>query len=79
MGESGTTISDIAEAAGVSVATVSRALRNPPNVVPSTRSRVEEVAAEFEYELHPQASRPASGRTVNLSDLPMSEIAFDAG
>ena len=63
MGESRTTISDIAVAAGVSVATVSRALRDLPNVAPSTRARVVEVAAEFEYELHPQASRLASGRT----------------
>ena len=63
MGESRPTISDIARAAGVSVATVSRALRNLPNVAPATRSRVVEVAAEFQYELHPQASRLASGRT----------------
>ena len=64
MGESQPTISDIAQAAGVSGATVSRALRNLPNVAPATRSaRVVEVAAEFQYELHPQASRLASGRT----------------
>ncbi len=63
MGESGTTIEDIAEAAGVSIATVSRALRNLPNVAPATRSKVLEVAAKFRYELHPQASRLASGRT----------------
>ena len=63
MGENRPTIDDIALAAGVSVATVSRALRNLPNVAPATRTRVVEVAAEFEYELHPQASRLASGRT----------------
>lgn len=63
MAESRTTISEIAAAAGVSVATVSRALRNFPNVAPETRKRVIEIAAEFEYELHPQASRLASGRT----------------
>ena len=63
MGESRPTINDIALAAGVSVATVSRALRNLPSVAPATRARVVEVAAEFEYELHPQASRLASGRT----------------
>ena len=63
MGERRTTISDIALAAGVSVATVSRALRDFPNVAPETRRRVVEVAAEFDYELHPQASRLASGRT----------------
>ena len=63
MAESRTTIRDIAAAAGVSVATVSRALRNLPNVAPATRSRVLEVAAKHQYELHPQASRLASGRT----------------
>ena len=63
MRESRHTISDIALAAGVSVATVSRALRNLPNVAPATRRRVVEVADELQYELHPQASRLASGRT----------------
>ena len=63
MRERQTTIDDIALAAGVSVATVSRALRNFPNVAPATRKRVEAVAAEYEYEVHPQASRLASGRT----------------
>ena len=63
MGKNRPNISDIALAAGVSVATVSRALRNLPNVAPRTRKRVAEVAAELGYEAHPQASRLASGRT----------------
>ena len=63
MGKNHPNISDIAMAAGVSVATVSRALRNLPNVAPRTRKRVAEVAAELGYEAHPQASRLASGRT----------------
>ena len=63
MGERSTTIGDIAAAAGVSIATVSRALRNLSSVAPATRKKVIDVAAEFEYELHPQASRLASGRT----------------
>ena len=57
------TIKDIARVAGVSVATVSRALRDLPYVAPDTRRRVAAVAAELEYEIHPQASRLASGRT----------------
>ncbi len=62
--ESGpTTIEDIAKAAGVSIATVSRALRNLPNVAPAPRARVLEVAARCHYELHPRASRLTSGRT----------------
>ena len=63
MADNRTTIEDIAQAAGVSIATVSRALRNLPNVAPATRSKVLEVAAKYRYELHPQASRLASGRT----------------
>jgi DNA-binding LacI/PurR family transcriptional regulator len=57
------TIKDIARVTGVSVATVSRALRNLPYVAPATRSRVVEAATELQYEAHPQASRLASGRT----------------
>ncbi len=63
MANSRPTIKDIAREAGVSVATVSRALRDLPYVASETRSRVVEVAAELEYEAHPQASRLASGRT----------------
>ena len=57
------TIKDIARVAGVSVATVSRALRDLPYVAAETRQRVTEVAADLQYEAHPQASRLASGRT----------------
>ena len=57
------TISDIAAAAGVSVASVSRSLRGLPGVGPQTRRRIVAIADEFGYELHPQASRLASGRT----------------
>ena len=56
------TIKDIALAAGVSVATVSRALRKLPNVAPATRAKVEKAAADLQYEAHPQAARLASGR-----------------
>jgi LacI family transcriptional regulator len=43
------TIADVAEAAGVSTATVSRALNNRPDVAPHTRERVERIAAEIGY------------------------------
>jgi LacI family repressor for deo operon, udp, cdd, tsx, nupC, and nupG len=42
-------ISDVAEAAGVSVATVSRALSTPTRVANATRERVEKVASELGY------------------------------
>lgn len=57
------TIEDVAARAGVSVATVSRAVRGLPNVSPATRQRVLAVAAELDYRPHPQAARLATGRT----------------
>ncbi|MEM7337913.1 MAG: LacI family DNA-binding transcriptional regulator [Actinomycetota bacterium] len=57
------TIDDVARTAGVSVATVSRALRGLPNVAPATRLRVEEIAAKLSYRPDPSATRLASGRS----------------
>ena len=42
-------IVDVARAAGVSTATVSRALRGLPNVTEATRDRVRRVAEELGY------------------------------
>ena len=56
-------IEDVAAAANVSVATVSRALRNLPNVAESTRRRVVEIADELEYRADPAATRLATGRS----------------
>ena len=42
-------IKQIAEAAGVSVATVSRVLNHPENVAPATRERIEKIIKETEY------------------------------
>lgn len=56
-------IEDVARAAGVSTATVSRALRDLPNVTPSTRDRVRTAAAELGYVASPSAASLASGRT----------------
>ncbi len=61
------TIEDVANAAGVSVATVSRAVRGLPNVAPSTRERVAEVAASLNYQADPAASRLAAGRTGTIT------------
>lgn len=57
------TITDVARAAGVSVATVSRALRGLDRVSPATRAKVERVAAELDFVASPTATSLASGRT----------------
>ncbi len=61
------TIEDVALAAGVSVATVSRALRNLPNVAPSTRERVQQVADQMSYVANRAASSLAAGRSGNIA------------
>ena len=61
------TIRDVAEAAGVSTATVSRALRGLPNVDPATRDRSAAVASKLDYVISPSASRLASGRTGSIA------------
>jgi DNA-binding LacI/PurR family transcriptional regulator len=63
----GITIRDVAAAAGVSTATVSRALRGLPHVDAETRDRVVRVAAELDYVMSPSASRLASGRTGSIA------------
>lgn len=61
------TIEDVALAAGVSVATVSRALRGLPNVAESTRVRVQQIAIELNYRADPAASRLATGRSKSVA------------
>ena len=60
------TIDDVAQAANVSVATVSRALRGLPNVADGTRRRVLEAAEALAYRADPHASRLAAGRTMTV-------------
>lgn len=56
-------IVDVARRAGVSTATVSRAMRGLPEVSQSTRDRVTRAAEELGYVISPQASSLATGRT----------------
>jgi LacI family repressor for deo operon, udp, cdd, tsx, nupC, and nupG len=57
------TIRDVAEAAGVSIATVSRELHGLPRVSEATRQRVLAAAAELRYVASPSAASLASGQT----------------
>ncbi|MDR1387130.1 MAG: LacI family DNA-binding transcriptional regulator, partial [Propionibacteriaceae bacterium] len=62
-----TSIEDVARAAGVSTATVSRALRGLPHVTDQTRALVRRVAAELDYVPSPSAVALASGRTRSVA------------
>lgn len=59
----GPSIEDVAREAGVSVATVSRALRGLPNVAAKTRAMVQQVADDLDYRADPSAARLATGKT----------------
>ncbi|WP_188782081.1 LacI family DNA-binding transcriptional regulator [Nocardioides phosphati] len=56
-------MADVAQRAGVSVATVSRALRGLPGVGEATRERILEIAEELAYVISPEASRLSGGPT----------------
>lgn len=56
------TMDDVAELAGVSISTVSRALRDSPLVSASTRDRVREAATELGFAVSRAASALATGR-----------------
>lgn len=56
-------IGDVARAAGVSTATVSRALRGLPHVAHATRQRVIGIADELDYRPNLPAARLAAGTT----------------
>ena len=60
---------EIAERAGVSQPTVSRALRGMPGVHPETRRRVLEVAKELCYTADFNASRLRTGRTQTIAHV----------
>lgn len=57
------TMRDIARAAGVSVAAVSKALRNEPDIGPETTARVQKIALEHGYNPNKIAKSLRTGRT----------------
>ncbi len=64
-----TSIDDVARRAGVSTATVSRALSGRGSVADDTRDRVQIAAAELGYVVSASASSLATGRTRNVGIL----------
>ena len=56
-------MADVARRAGVSVSTVSRALRGVPGVTEQTRDRIRSIADELAYVVSPEASGLARGTT----------------
>ncbi|GAA2681418.1 MULTISPECIES: LacI family DNA-binding transcriptional regulator [Actinosynnema] len=64
-----TSMSDVAKAAGVSAATVSRALRGEPGVSEATREHVAEVAKRMRYAIARDASSLAGGRRYAVAVL----------
>jgi DNA-binding LacI/PurR family transcriptional regulator len=56
-------IKDVAEAAGVSITTVSHALSGKGRLTDETRERVRRIASDLGYTPHPVAQSLASGRT----------------
>ncbi|MEJ3405443.1 LacI family DNA-binding transcriptional regulator [Rathayibacter sp. YIM 133350] len=59
-------IDEVAKLAGVSTATVSRALSGSVNVSPATKQRVQDAALQLDYVVSSNASSLASGRTRNI-------------
>ena len=60
-------MADVAAAAGVSVSTVSRALRGLPGVSDEQRRRIADIATQLSYVVSPDASRLARGGTGRIA------------
>lgn len=70
------TIKDVAQAAGVSTATVSRALRGVDRVRPQTRERIQRLAAELDFVASPTAASLVSGRTRVIAVVAPSRLRW---
>ena len=72
-------MADVARAAGVSIATVSRALRDTPGVHRETRDRIRRIAEDLAYVVSPEASRLARGQTGRVAVVvPRLDVWFYA-
>jgi DNA-binding LacI/PurR family transcriptional regulator len=70
------TLKNIAEKAGVSLMTVSRALRQQGNVSPETQARIRQIADELGYRPHPLVSALMSYRRAAKPAQSHSSLAF---
>src|SRR3954469_24928240 len=70
------TLKDIAREAGVSLMTVSRALRKHASVSPETQSKIERVAKELGYRPNPLISALMSYRRAGKAPHSHSVLAF---
>ncbi|MGH8222687.1 MAG: LacI family DNA-binding transcriptional regulator [Woeseiaceae bacterium] len=68
---------DIADAAGVSQATVSRALRNSPLVRPETRERIHKIARELNYFVNRNAAGLRTHQSNTIALLLFEETSRD--
>ncbi|UGQ46199.1 LacI family DNA-binding transcriptional regulator [Massilia endophytica] len=66
-GEAGLTMEDLAQLAGVSKITVSRALRNSPLVTEETRQKVQQIASEQGYRFNVSARNLRMGRSYSVA------------
>ncbi len=70
-------MADVAREAGVSLATVSRALRDVPGVSPDTRDRIRQIASQLSYVVSPEASRLARRDTGRVAIVvPRTDVWF---
>ncbi|MBW8880766.1 MAG: LacI family DNA-binding transcriptional regulator [Asticcacaulis sp.] len=60
------TLEDVAQKAGVSTITVSRAFKNPGKVAQDVRERIHRIASDMGYVSNRAASALASGRSMNI-------------
>src|SRR5215208_3383923 len=76
-GEPRATIRDVADAAGVSIATVSRVLNGRPDVSPVTREAVLRVVREQGFSMNRSARALSGGRTGLIgATLPIVDLEY---
>ncbi len=70
------TVADVARAAGVSTATVSRVLEDSPKVAARTRDRVQDAMRAIGYYGNSQASQLVSGRAQTVGIITSNTVAY---